>query len=87
MKRWLKGLTCLRNLSNKAAIIQDLKQKNDLLRDKLSTVKTSLPNDVEDVLAGYLEKISGVDFLEELQNVDEQTNILRAMLNININSK
>jgi hypothetical protein len=82
-----KGLDLSKNLSNKAAIIQDLKQKNDLLRDKLSTVKTSLPNDVEDVLAGYLEKISGVDFLEELQNVDEQTNILRAMLNININSK
>ena len=43
--------------------------------------------DVEEVLEGYLEKISGVDFLDELQNVDEQTNILRAMLNININSK
>jgi len=82
-----KGLDLSKNLSNKAAIIRDMKLKNDLLRDKLGTIKTSLPHDVEDVLAGYLEKISGVDFLEELQNVDEQTNILRAMLNININTK
>lgn len=82
-----KGLDLSKNLSSKASIIYDLKQKNDFLRDRLATIKTSLPNDVEDVLGGYLDKISGVDFLEELQNVDEQTNILRAMLNININSK
>ena len=65
----------------------ELKQKNDMLNERLGTIKTSLPQDVTDVLAQYLDKISGVDFLEELQNVDEQTNILRAMLNININSK
>jgi hypothetical protein len=82
-----KGLDLSKNLSSKASIIYDLKQKNDFLRDRLATIKTTLPNDVEDVLGGYLDKISGVDFLEELQNVDEQTNILRAMLNININSK
>jgi hypothetical protein len=82
-----EGLNLSRNLSNKAAIGQDLKFKNELLRDKLATIKTSIPNDVESVLKSYLEKISGVDFLDELQNVDEQTNILRAMLNININSK
>lgn len=82
-----EGLDLSKNLSNKAMIIQGLKFKTDLLRDRLSTIKTSLPDNVEEVLASYLEKISGVDFLEELQNVDEQTNILRAMLNININSK
>jgi len=82
-----EGLDLSKNLSNRLTIIQDLKSKNELLKDRLSTIKTALPNDVEDVLAGYLDKISGVDFLEELQNVDEQTNILRAMLNININTK
>jgi len=83
----VKGSDLSKNLSNKGGIIQGLIHKNDQLRDKLATIKTSMPNDVEAVLEAYLEKISGVDFLEELQNVDEQTNILRAMLNININSK
>jgi hypothetical protein len=82
-----KGLDLSKNTSGKETIISDLKNKNDLLRDKLTTIKTSLPKEVEEVLKSYLAKISGVDFLEELQNVDEQTNILRAMLNININTK
>ncbi|SOD12670.1 hypothetical protein SAMN06297358_0787 [Pedobacter xixiisoli] len=82
-----EGLDLSRNSSDKATIVFELRSKNVLLRDKLTTVKTSLPESVEEVLAGYLAKISGVDFLEELQNVDEQTNILRAMLNININTK
>lgn len=76
-----------KNTSDKTAIIIDLKGKNEQLKEKLTTIKTTLPAEVEEVLSGYLEKISGVDFLEELQNVDEQTNILRAMLNININTK
>lgn len=76
-----------RNTSSRQEIIAGLKHKNEMLTEKLATIKTALPNDVEEVLASYLEKISGVDFIEELQNVDEQTNILRAMLNININSK
>lgn len=82
-----EGLDLSKNSSDKATIVFELKSRNDLLRDKLATVKTSLPQTVEEVLDGYLAKISGVDFLEELQNVDEQTNILRAMLNININTK
>lgn len=82
-----EGLDLSKNVSNKTAIMQELKSKNDVLRDKLATIKTQIPTGVEDVLEGYLAKISGVDFLEELQNVDEQTNILRAMLNININTK
>lgn len=82
-----RGLDLSKNLSNKAAIVAELRRKNELLHDKLTTVKTALPATVEEVLEGYLAKISGVDFLEELQNVDEQTNILRAMLNININTK
>ncbi|RYF23857.1 MAG: hypothetical protein EOO42_06560 [Flavobacteriales bacterium] len=82
-----EGLDLSKNSSDKATIVSELKSRNDLLRDKLATVKTSLPQTVEEVLDGYLAKISGVDFLEELQNVDEQTNILRAMLNININTK
>lgn len=82
-----KGIDFSKNTSNKTSIITDLKIKSDSLREKQAVIKTSIAADIEEVLAGYLEKISGVDFLDELQNVDEQTNILRAMLNININSK
>ncbi|MPT33804.1 MAG: hypothetical protein E2604_01635 [Flavobacterium sp.] len=82
-----RGIDLSRNLSNKNSIVHDLSIKNEELKNKLGTIKTALPPDVEDVLAGYLEKITAVDFMDELQNVDEQTNILRAMLNININSK
>jgi NADH dehydrogenase/NADH:ubiquinone oxidoreductase subunit G len=82
-----RGIDLSKNLSNKSRIIADLMIKTDLLKEKQTNLKQNLPKDVEEVLAGYLEKISGVDFLDELQNVDEQTNILRAMLNININSK
>lgn len=82
-----KGIDLSKNLSNKNSIVRDLTEKNDWLKNKLNTIKTALTEDVEEVLEGYLEKISSVDFLDELQNVDEQTNILRAMLNININSK
>lgn len=80
-----KGLDLSKNQSNKSEIVNVLRQKNEVLHDRLGSIKTSLPQDVTDVLESYLIKISGVDFLEELQNVDEQTNILRAMLNININ--
>ena len=59
--------------------------KNNFLEDELRNIKTSIPADVQQVLNSYVNKISSVNFLDELQNVDEQTNILKAMLNININ--
>lgn len=74
-----------KNGSAKEEIIRDLKNKNAELKRELSVVKTTLPHNVLEVLKEYYEKISSVDFLEELQNVDEQTNILKTMLNININ--
>lgn len=80
-----KDVDVSKNSSNKNQIIEELKAKNKVLNKKLSTVKTELTNEVQAVLKEYLEKISSVDFLEELQNVDEQTNILKAMLNIKIN--
>lgn len=81
------NLDLSKNLSIKEQIIYQLKLKNISLQEQAGTVKAGVPNAVHDVLKAYLDKISTVDFLEELQNVDEQTNILKAMLNININSK
>lgn len=73
-----------KNNSAKGEIIAQLQDKNNLLELELNTIKTSLPENVLSVLKDYLDKISSVDFLEDLQNVDEQTNILKTMLNINI---
>lgn len=80
-----KGVDLSKNNSVKGEIIAQLESKNALLELELSTIKTSLPESVQEVLKDYLNKISSVDFLEDLQNVDEQTNILKTMLNININ--
>lgn len=80
----LAGIDLSKNISYKTETINQLMSKNELLKDKLSAVKTSMPKDVETVMDSYLEKISGVEFLDDLQNVDEQTNILKAMLNIKI---
>ncbi|MBA3664182.1 MAG: hypothetical protein H0W61_08245 [Bacteroidetes bacterium] len=80
----LKGIDLSKNQSNRKDLIDQLTNKNAALQDQLIIVKTVLPDDVEKVLESYLSKISGVDFLDDLQNVDEQTNILKAMLNINI---
>ena len=80
----IRGFDFSRNESNKKQLIDQLLNKNSVLSEQLGTIKMSLSNDIEKVLEGYLTKISGVDFLDDLQNVDEQTNILKAMLNINI---
>ncbi|WP_281235110.1 hypothetical protein [Flavobacterium gelatinilyticum] len=81
----VKGIDLSKNDSSKETIVKGLKNKNAELKKELSTIKTTLPESVLEVLKEYLEKISSVDFLDELQNVDEQTNILKTMLNININ--
>jgi len=76
-----------KNTSVKEQLIRQLELKNIVLKEQTGTIKGTMPDQVHIVLKEYLDKISSVDFLEELQNVDEQTNILKAMLNININSK
>jgi hypothetical protein len=74
-----------KNISNKNNVISELKMKNmELKRNAEQTLKT-IPNDIEKVLNDYYDKISSLEFLDNLQNIDEQTNILRTMLNININ--
>lgn len=80
----IKDIDLSKNNSAKGDIIAQLQEKNALLELELGSIKTSLPENVSAVLKDYLNKISSVDFLEDLQNVDEQTNILKTMLNINI---
>jgi len=80
------GIDFNKNSSTKQQIIDQLKMDVSGLKQYLGSIKSSLSEEVQMVLKNYLEKISSVDFLDELQNVDEQTNILKAMLNVNINS-
>jgi len=80
-----KGIDFSKNYSTKSQIIIDLESKKSDLKLDLGKIKTSLPETVQEVLKSYLDKISSVNFLDELQNVDEQTNILKTMLNIKIN--
>jgi hypothetical protein len=72
----LKGVDLSKNESNRKKVIEQLIIKTDQLKEQLNSIKGFLPNDVEIVLKSYLDKISGVEFLDDLQNVDEQTNIL-----------
>lgn len=79
-----KKLDFSKNVSSKKEILLQLQQKNTELKVKSNTILKAIPNDIEQVLKDYNEKISAIEFLDDLQNIDEQTNILRTMLNINI---
>lgn len=73
-----------KNNSNKKEMLLQLKRKNIELKNKAERMMKSIPQDVEIVLNDYDQKISSMQFLDDLQNIDEQTNVLRTMLNINI---
>ncbi len=80
-----KGIDLSKNSSTKNQILFELNKKNTYLETSLELIKTSLPEKVEQVLKEYLDKISSINFIDDLHNVDEQTNILKTMLNIKIN--
>ena len=80
-----KGIDLSKNSSSKNQVLFELNTKNTQLKTTLETIKTSLPESVEQVLKDYLDKISSTNFTDDLYNVDEQTNILKTMLNIKIN--
>lgn len=79
-----KNIDFSKNNSNKKEILLQLKRKNVDLKNKADQTIKSIPNDVEIVLNNYYDKIASMEFLDDLQNIDEQTNVLRTMLNINI---
>ncbi len=80
----LENIDISKNKSNRQQIIDNLNDKNTALEQKINNLKTSLQPEVLEVLKSYLDKISSISFMEELSNVDEQTNILKAMLNVKI---
>jgi len=77
----LAGIDLNSNLSEKSRIIQELSYSNDKLESKAATAKTFIPADIVNLLDENYNKISDLNFLNELNNFDVQANILKAMLN------
>uniref|UniRef100_UPI004049B743 hypothetical protein n=1 Tax=Flavobacterium sp. TaxID=239 RepID=UPI004049B743 len=80
-----KDIDFSKNISNCREIILKLKRKNVELTNQAERAIKTIPNDIALVLIDYYDKISSMEFMGDLQNIDEQTNVLRTMLNININ--
>lgn len=73
-----------KNKNNESEILLQLKNKNNELTGKANEVIKSIPIEIEDILRNYNQKITSIELLDDLQNIDEQANILKTMLNINI---
>lgn len=82
----LNKLDISENQSNQSAIIHQLKQKNELLENSMNERKRTLPAEVEEVLKDYLRNLENIDIMSKIFDFDEETNILRAMLNLNLNN-
>lgn len=67
-------------VSKKEKVIQELHSKNNELEYSISVVKTQIPTDVKKLLEEYYDKIKGMNFLDFIDDLDVQTNILKAML-------
>ncbi|MCD1118518.1 hypothetical protein [Chryseobacterium turcicum] len=82
----LASLNTDENESSQISIINQLKRKNEDLTETMEFRKKELPQDVVMVLKDYLKNIESVDIMSKIFDVNEETNILRAMLNLNLNN-
>lgn len=82
----LNSINIAGNTRQNRLLSEELNERNMFLQSRIEQVKTELKTDQESLLKEYLQTISAVDFMEHLQSVDAQTNILRTMLNLNINN-
>lgn len=80
----IPGVDRTNTLSKKARLVQELTDKNDNLMSRANVLKTVIPENVQALLKEYYEKISDVDFLQQIGRFDVQTNILKTMLNTNV---
>lgn len=65
-------------------IVQDLTIKNEKLVLDNKKAREYLPIEVLDVIKKYRETLDNINFLSNSFSVDEETNILKAMLNLNL---
>lgn len=80
----IQGVDWTNTLSKKTRLVQELTDKNDNLMSRANVLKTVIPDNVQALLKEYYEKISDVDFLQQIGRFDVQTNILKTMLNTNV---
>lgn len=80
----LEKLDISENESNQSTIINQLKKKNEHLEQSINERKRSLPPEVEPVLKDYLRNLENIDIMSKIFDFNEETNILRAMLNLNL---
>jgi hypothetical protein len=82
----LSDLNITENESNQIAILNELKRRNQDLEETIEERKRALPDDVGSVLKDYLRNLERIDIMSKIFDVNEETNILRAMLNLNLNN-
>jgi predicted nuclease of restriction endonuclease-like (RecB) superfamily len=82
----LDKLDISENQSNQSSIIDQLRNKNEQLENSMNERKRALPAEVEGVLKDYIKNLENMDIMSKIFDFDEETNILRAMLNLNLNN-
>jgi hypothetical protein len=76
----IAGIEPVHNGSRKEKVIVELRNKNSELEYSISIIKTKMPPEVKVLLEEYYEKIKGMNFLDFIDDLDIQTNILKVML-------
>ena len=76
----LDGLTLTKSTSKKAQTIQDLSDRNFVLSNSIESKKRVIPENVHSILGDYYNKISSMGFLDFMNQIDIQANILKTML-------
>lgn len=82
----LSYLDTSENESNQASVMNQLKRRNEELEETIHENKRILPEGVDTVLKDYQRNLENVDIMSKIFDVNEETNILRAMLNLNLNN-
>lgn len=82
----LSYLDTSENESNQASVMNQLKRRNEELEESIEEKKRILPDGVDAVLKDYQRNLENVDIMSKIFDVNEETNILRAMLNLNLNN-
>lgn len=82
----LEKLDTMPNESNRQTLVQQLRNKNQKLEETIGERKRMLPDQVITVLQDYLRNLENVDIMSKIFDINEETNILRAMLNLNLNN-
>lgn len=82
----LEKLDASPNESNQGTLVHQLRRKNEQLEETMNERKKVLPEQVTGVLKDYIKNLENTDIMSKMFDINEETNILRAMLNLNLNN-